>query len=119
MNCLYDIYDNSVEYRGRKPNFNLNVSIFRIGVLSIDTYCTTKALRGKHQLSVPISDIPRSRLLVINPTTIHAKLKVFLQSGQVLALLVLNHLAKQLEWNMCLQVGHFLFGIFLSALTME
>jgi hypothetical protein len=56
---------------------------------------------------------------VINPTTIHAKLKVFLQSGQVLALLVLNHLAKQLEWNMCLQVGHFLFGIFLSALTME
>ena len=47
------------------------------------------------------------------------KLNGFRHSGQVLALLVLNHFSKQLEWNKFLHVGQRLVGSCLSALMME
>jgi hypothetical protein len=46
------------------------------------------------------------------------KLNAFLQSGHVLALLVLNHLNRQLAWNMCLQVGQRFCGSWRSPLMM-
>lgn len=47
------------------------------------------------------------------------KLNGFRQSGHVLALLVLNHLNRQLEWNKFLQVGQRLVGSCLSPLMIE
>jgi len=47
------------------------------------------------------------------------KLNELRHSGQVLALLVLNHLTKQPEWNKCLHVGQRLVGSCLCASITE
>lgn len=51
--------------------------------------------------------------------SIQLKLNGLRHSGQVLALLVLNHFSKQLAWNRFLHVGHRLVGSCLSALMIE
>jgi len=66
----------------------------------------------------PIGELPRLSTSS-SPQRLQLKLNEFRHSGQVLALLVLNHLTRQPEWNRFLQVGQRLLGSCLWASMME